>query len=364
MASISSKTVTLRNKKIVTLSSPTSQIVDPIIDFRRSLSTETANTYHYPGMSFDRNKEVEYLDSIYKHPKSFSIVAIYEGRVVANLGVSMVRDNHPWLGHVAYFGVGVLKEFWSTGLIQELLSEMDKKCREVGFKKIEATVKIGNDAGLQIYLENDFVIEGKREAVCLIEDTYWDEYYIAKHLNRNLWQPPTITTDRLLLRPITTKDAEAIFNYAKNPEVSKYTLWSPHLNLQETKKWIRSYVKQKYQTQEFEPWGITHKETPNLVIGTIGCTYRTAERNMVEMGFALSPEYWNKGYVTEAGKAVIDFLFTNTNIQKIYARAKAENITSQKVLLKMGFTFEGEVKQNVYSKNRFWDIKYFGISKK
>src|SRR5690606_24251663 len=127
--------------------------------------------------------------------------------------------------------------------------------RKFGFRKIEATVKTTNEAALQVYLDYDFEIEGLRKEVAFVDGAYCDEYHIAKHLDKTIWLPPNIQTDRLLLRPITIKDAENIYEYTKLSEVSTYTLWDPHKSLQDTKKWIRSYVKNKYLDNQFEPYG-------------------------------------------------------------------------------------------------------------
>jgi ribosomal-protein-alanine N-acetyltransferase len=364
MAIISPKTFTLRNQQPVLLRSATADDVDAMIVFRRLLSIETTNTYHYPDMIIDKSKEVEFLNSVASHPKNFFITAFYENRVIGNLSISMVRDNHPWLTHLGYFGMGILKEFWSTGLAQILLQEMDIYAKKLGYRKIEATVKVGNEAGLQAYLEAGFVIEGRRQDVTCIDGKYFDEYHIAKHFARELWKPPILTTDRLVLRPITITDADSLYEYCKLPEVTTYTLWEPHTSLQDTKKWIRTYVKDRYAAQEYEPYGICLAESPERVIGTIGCVARNAAKTIFEMGFALHPKYWNKGYTTEAGKALIDFLFANTKAHKIYATHKSPNVNSGKAQIKMGMTYEGELKEHLFSKNKHWDIKLYSIFKR
>ena len=79
---------------------------------------------------------------------------------------------------------------------------------------------------------------------------------------------PTIETERLLLRKITLNDASDMFEYASNPEVSQYTMWSTHTSLEDTKYFLRSLTKM-YKRRELVDWGIVHKAEKKF-IGTCG----------------------------------------------------------------------------------------------
>ncbi|MCB0347900.1 MAG: GNAT family N-acetyltransferase [Bdellovibrionales bacterium] len=363
MAVIEEKQITLKNKSVITLKSALKQDTESILKFRKQLSEESTNTYHYPGMILDAKEQETYIDSITNHPRSFFVTAFDKDRVVGNLGITPVKDKHPWTRHLAYFGVGILKEFWGSGLIQAMLVEMDANIRKMDYKKIEATVKVANEPALQVYLDIGFHIEGKRRRATIIDGEYSDEYHIAKYLDIEPWQPDTIKTKRLLLRPICVSDAPSIYEYSKIPEVAAYTLWDSHKSILDTKKWIRSYILNKYFEHEIEPLGICLKESPDTVIGTIGCTSRNADKTIFEMGYALNPSYWNQGITSEAGTALIDYMFKNTKAHKIYAHHKSPNIYSGKALEKMGMQYEGELKQHIYSKGKYWDSKFYAIFK-
>ncbi|MCB0350106.1 MAG: GNAT family N-acetyltransferase [Bdellovibrionales bacterium] len=81
---------------------------------------------------------------------------------------------------------------------------------------------------------------------------------------------PQLETERLILRPLTPADAKNIFEYAKNPIVSKYTLWEPHENVADSLKFITEYAQPFYQQQVPEPLAITLRENTKKVIGTVG----------------------------------------------------------------------------------------------
>ena len=59
----------------------------------------------------------------------------------------------------------------------------------------------------------------------------------------------------------------------------------------------------------------------------------------MEILFSIADEYQNNGYATEAGKAIIDWFFSNRNNAYLCAIVKLTNIPSQKVIEKLGFEF-------------------------
>ena len=185
--------------------------------------------------------------------------------------------------------------------------------------------------------------------------------FIAKLLddpNKN-WTPPTLTTERLLIRPIELTDAESIFKYAKNPKVSRYTLWESHQTLQDSVNFIQDYVFPLYAEREPEAMGIAFKETPDQLIGSVGCFWGSKKSKNMEMGYALSEEHWGKGIMVEAAKAVMDYCFKEFGLKRIQARCKVENLGSARVMEKLGMKFEGTHKSSVLHRGRYWDLHVY-----
>jgi RimJ/RimL family protein N-acetyltransferase len=67
--------------------------------------------------------------------------------------------------------------------------------------------------------------------------------------------------------------------------------------------------------------------------------------NKVTIGYFLHPDYWHKGYSTEAVRILIGFLFEQAGINRIQAEVMPANIYSKKVLLNNGFALEGTLRQ-------------------
>tara|TARA_R110000868_G_scaffold142387_1_gene359692 strand:+ start:638 stop:1165 length:528 start_codon:yes stop_codon:yes gene_type:complete len=175
-----------------------------------------------------------------------------------------------------------------------------------------------------------------------------------------MWLPPTLKTNRLTLRGLKLEDAEAIFLYAKNPNVALYTMWDAHRSVKDTQDFIQHYVFSKYQNQEPEPFAIIDES--NQLIGTVGCF--KVKNHAMELAYALAESEWGKGYIAEAAKEVLDFCFKEYGVERIQCRCKAENVQSERVMQKIGMTYEGTLRRDVFHRDKFWDMKYYSILKK
>ena len=82
------------------------------------------------------------------------------------------------------------------------------------------------------------------------------------------------------------------------------------------------------------------KKAGRKIIGWCGIQPFEPMPGKKEIFFGLSPDYWNKGYMTEAAGAVLNYGFENLNLNEIVAGVKPENIASISVLEKIGFVFQ------------------------
>lgn len=152
-----------------------------------------------------------------------------------------------------------------------------------------------------------------------------------------------INTNRLFLRQFTDKDAvKAYENWMSDDDVTEFLSWDTHRNFEESKRiihnWIRSY---EYGTMD---WCISVK--PDMEpIGSITAVQDFPEKRYCELGYCLSKEYWNKGLMTEALRAVTEYIFMNTDYFCIQARYDSENHPSKRCLEKCGYRFIGNMDQ-------------------
>ena len=110
-----------------------------------------------------------------------------------------------------------------------------------------------------------------------------------------------IKTDRLLLRKFNINDAETIFYaWTSDERVAKYTSWHAHKNIEDTKAYVE-YMTSKTGLSDYN-WII---ELDNKVIGSINVCYSNDQSEIAGLAYVLAHDYWGKGYMTEAAKAVI-----------------------------------------------------------
>ena len=156
-----------------------------------------------------------------------------------------------------------------------------------------------------------------------------------------------IETERLILRKPCMEDAPAIFeSYAQNPEVTRYLVWKPHNNLQETEQFL-SACRSLWRTGKDFAYAITLKENGTL-IGMFGLH---PMKMKMEVGYVLACLYWGKGYMTETLRAMIDWAFTQPDIFRVQAICDVENISSARVMEKAGMAREGLLRRYVLHPN-------------
>ncbi|WP_144611453.1 GNAT family N-acetyltransferase [Bacillus cereus] len=154
----------------------------------------------------------------------------------------------------------------------------------------------------------------------------------------------------IYLQEFTVKDAESIYNIANQPEIEKFlpdwkstkeqrVNWVTNDEIPENKAFLHAVRTTNNIDDHILKLGI-FKKSPNEFVGWC-CTGMKAELPSPnrEIMYAVSSEYHNKGYATKATKGLIDYLFKNTNVDVLNAIAVKNNVPSNKVIEKCGFTY-------------------------
>lgn len=149
---------------------------------------------------------------------------------------------------------------------------------------------------------------------------------------------PTIETQRLTLGKITVSDAEDMYSYASLNSVTRYLLWSPHLNIEDTRGYIE-FLNRQYKKGTYADWGIRLKECGTF-IGTVGFADFDYDNNLGEVGYVLNPAYQGKGYMTEAVTAILSVAFDRIGLDKVVLRIIDENRPSIRLARRLGFTLD------------------------
>jgi len=145
--------------------------------------------------------------------------------------------------------------------------------------------------------------------------------------------------DQVLLRHIRLDDAEDMFAWASDPEVSRFLPWAPHRSIEETRQYIRECIK-AYRDEEWLPLAIEDNET-GRVIGNLALYAVKPRHGVAEIAFVLSRDLWGRRTIDEAASLFIGWAFQSLDIFRIQAVAAVENEHSIAVLERLGMRFEG-----------------------
>lgn len=162
-----------------------------------------------------------------------------------------------------------------------------------------------------------------------------------------------IETERLLLRRFKREDAKDMYlNWANDSEVTRFLQWVPHRSIEDTQEILETWVT-SYSSMEVYSWAMVLKDKEK-VIGSIGVVNRFDQHRICELGYCSGREYWNKGFMSEALRGVIEYLFTEVGYNRLEAIHHSENIASGRVMLHAGMLHEGKLRD--YRMNNAGDL--------
>lgn len=172
-----------------------------------------------------------------------------------------------------------------------------------------------------------------------------------------------IETQRLILRRFKPSDAKFVYNnWAIDSEVCKFLSWNPHKALSETEHVVEGWIK-GYENDDNYNWAIELKDIGE-VIGQISLTHVNEKYSSCSVGYNISRSFWGNGVMTEALKAVINYLFKEIGMNRIEASHNTLNPASGRVMQKSGMKLEGIMRQAKVNKyGEFYDLAVYSILK-
>lgn len=164
---------------------------------------------------------------------------------------------------------------------------------------------------------------------------------------------PILHTPRLTLRNFRPEDGEAYLRINCDPDVQRF-MGQPKLpsTPDDVQRWIANMNGHYYQKAKATIcWAIeTHEQQ---LVGRIELA-NFVRRSMAELAYHTDKAFWNRGFMTEAISAVLDFAFHRLGLHRIQATVHPDNVASLKVLKRHGFREEGLLRQGNFG-NEFRD---------
>jgi ribosomal-protein-alanine N-acetyltransferase len=155
---------------------------------------------------------------------------------------------------------------------------------------------------------------------------------------------PVLDTPRLRLRPFCPADAESVVRLAGHREIAATTLTIPHpYSQQDAQTWIGAHAA---EAEAGRAWTFAITLRSGELVGAIGLHVVPAHRR-AEVGYWIGVDRWGQGFASEALRAMLDFGFSTLGLNRIEAHVFPGNPASRRVLEKLGFRFEGLLRQHV-----------------
>ncbi len=170
---------------------------------------------------------------------------------------------------------------------------------------------------------------------------------------------PTLHTERLILRPFHLDDAPAVQRLAGARQVADTTANLPHPYPDgEAERWISTHAP-RFAAGEAAIFAISLQPSGEL-IGAIGLEINR-QHARAELGYWIGVPFWNQGYCSEAGRAVLEFAFQALALNRVYAFHLHRNPASGRVLQKLGMRYEGRFRQHMRKGGVFEDVECYGL---
>jgi RimJ/RimL family protein N-acetyltransferase len=170
---------------------------------------------------------------------------------------------------------------------------------------------------------------------------------------------PTLTTDRLRLRPFSEADAEALFSLHSNAHVLRYWDSAPWTDRARAERFLAA-SRQMAAEGTGARLAIDRLSDASF-IGWCSLSRWNPDYRSASMGYCLDDAAWGQGYATEAARAVLQWAFDTLDLNRVQAEADTRNVASARVLEKLGFVQEGTLREDCVVNGDVSDSWVYGL---
>ncbi|HHD2751669.1 TPA: GNAT family N-acetyltransferase [Clostridium perfringens] len=174
--------------------------------------------------------------------------------------------------------------------------------------------------------------------------------FLENKIEKFFLEFPIVETKRFILKEIEEKYKENFINLFSDEDVMKYS-GTEVSNPEKQVDFYLKKVKVMYKEKKVIRWAIVNKESKEF-IGDIGFYNMDFYSNNTEIGYTVAKKFWRQGVASECIKAIENFAFENLSMNRIVAMIDSNNISSIKLLEKLGFHRDGILREHYYNKNR------------
>ncbi|SFJ04430.1 Protein N-acetyltransferase, RimJ/RimL family [Paraburkholderia megapolitana] len=170
---------------------------------------------------------------------------------------------------------------------------------------------------------------------------------------------PTLHTARLLLRPFTQADTDAIFALHSSPYVLRYWDAPPWKTREQAERFIE--VCRQFEQEGTGARLAIERAADGVFIGWCGLFRWNPDYRSAKMGYCLDDSAWGQGFATEAAGAVLQWAFDTLDLNRVQSEADTRNTASGRVLEKLGFVREGTLREACIVNGEVSDSWVYGL---
>ncbi len=168
----------------------------------------------------------------------------------------------------------------------------------------------------------------------------------------------TFHTERLYIRKLTKDDIHHIHNMNTHEKVAEFNTIGIPKSISETEGMLKKLFEPENKTAL--GWSVWLKNK-DVFIGELGMNLSSPRFKMAEIHYSILPEFWGKGYATEAVHALLAFGFNGLDLHRIEAGVAIENVASIRVLEKTGMIKEGQKRKILPIRGEWKDNYQYAI---
>ena len=164
-----------------------------------------------------------------------------------------------------------------------------------------------------------------------------------------------IHTSRLILRPFTRGDVDAVFAYRQREDVARY-LFDGEMSRESCAEAVQLRVRQLDLVEEGDRLVLAvERREGGEMIGEISLIWRSAPAQQGEIGYILNPNFHGQGYASEAVGALITLGFRRFALHRIFARCDPRNTASYRLMERLGMRREAHFRGHALVKGAWVD---------
>lgn len=171
---------------------------------------------------------------------------------------------------------------------------------------------------------------------------------------------PSLTTQRLKLREITTTDAPQLLAIHGDAQAMRWFGTDPMTDMTQADKLVEMFAAWRKLPNPGLRWGIALHGGEEM-IGTCGLFKWNRGWRCCTLGYELSRHAWGQGYMREALSVALDWGFEHMALNRIEAQVHPDNAASLKSVQALGFAYEGRIRQAGFWLGQFHDLLQYGL---